>query len=104
MLIAGKYRLHRVLGEGGFATVYEAHQVQGPAAGPRCVAKILKPELMAEPGMKARFNREVQVTLRLSRSSQHIVRIFEDYGELPELGVYYFMEYLAVEPDHRGVG
>lgn len=93
MLIADKYRLTQVVGEGGFGTVYEAEHVR-LTHDPRRVVKILKPELLQEESMRVRFAREVQVTSALSLKNHHIVRVFDDFGEIPNLGLFYVMEYL----------
>lgn len=97
MTVAGKYRLVRVLGEGGFATVYEARHITMPH-DPQRVVKVLKPELLSEEPLRARFLREVQITSKLSQRSQHIIRIFDDFGELPNFGTFYVMEFLDGRP------
>lgn len=97
MVVAGKYRLQRVVGEGGMATLYEAHPLPGVAEGRR-VVKVLKPELLTEDSLQARFLREVRLTSGLSLKSEHIVRIFDDFGDIPKLGTFYVMEYLEGKP------
>ncbi len=93
MLVAGKYRLIKVLGEGGFGTVYLARHVQLERNADR-VVKVIKPEVFATEGMDKRFIREVQVTSDISQRNEHIVRIYDDFGEIPNLGHFYVMEYL----------
>lgn len=93
MLIANKYRLERVLGEGGFGTVYLAKHVRLERNAER-VVKLLKPEVFQMDGMERRFSREVQLTSDLSQKNDHIVRIFDDFGEEEHLGHFYVMEYL----------
>lgn len=61
------------------------------------VIKVLKPALFAKEGAKERFHREVQLTANLSEHNYHIVRIYDDFGEEPQLGPYYVMEYLRGE-------
>ncbi len=92
MVIAGKYRLEKVLAEGGFGFVYLAHHV-GLEEKKR-VIKVIKPEIFAKENVEARFHREVQITTTLSEKNDHIVRIYDDFGEEPNLGHYYVMEYL----------
>lgn len=93
MLVAGKYRLLSVLGEGGFGTVYLAKHVRLERNAER-VVKLIKPEIFKVEGMERRFYREVQLTSDLSQRNEHIVRIYDDFGEEKNLGHYYVMEYL----------
>ena len=97
MRVAGKYEIRKQLAEGGFATVYLAHHVELDR-DPERVIKILKPEVFKLPKMGERFRREVQVTSALSQNNDHIVRIFDDFGEIPNLGHFYVMEYLHGKP------
>lgn len=93
MLVANKYRLLRLLSEGGFGNVYLAHHIRLIEDNAR-VIKVIRPEVMNQPGMEKRFYREVRITASLSQRNQHIVRIYDDFGEEPQLGFYYVMEYL----------
>jgi serine/threonine-protein kinase len=66
--LAGQWSLERALGSGGMATVYLARDV----ALDRPVAiKVLSAEHAADPGMRARFEREAVTSARLSHP--HIV-------------------------------
>ncbi len=97
MPVAGKYRLLEVLGEGGFGMVYRAMHLTMHRDAER-VVKIMKPEVMEQLGMKDRFLREVQTTSALSQRNPHIVRVFDDFGEIPRLGYFYVMEFLKGVP------
>ena len=83
----GAYRLGRVIGEGGMATVYLARH--GLLKRPTAV-KLLKPA-RASDEMIARFEREVQLASSLSHPNT--VEIF-DYGRTRDGYFYYAMEYL----------
>src|SRR6266496_3271557 len=58
----GKYRIIRLLGEGGMGAVYEGLHVE---IGKRVAIKIISPALAAIPEARARFLLEAQLTLRV---------------------------------------
>ena len=88
-LIAGRYVVERMLGRGGMATVYLAHDqlVDRPVA-----LKILRRELSNSVAME-RFSREIAVIGRLRHA--HIVPLHDSgvYDELP----YYVMAFVEGE-------
>ncbi|NJD20222.1 MAG: serine/threonine protein kinase, partial [Gemmatimonadetes bacterium] len=80
--LADRYRLERELGEGGMATVYQAHDLRHD----RPVAlKVLRPDLAASLGAE-RFHREIQIAARLQHP--HILPVL-DSGEAA--GFLYFV-------------
>jgi len=92
VVIAGRYKLKSVLGEGGTCYVWRAEQMQ-PVQ--RDVAiKIIRPGLVAEP-ISARFNREHQLLARMEHPN--IAAVF-DAGELPDGRTYFVMEIVSGEP------
>ena len=88
-VLAGRYRIDRVIGEGGMATVYLAHEEKHDRA---VVFKVLKPEMCAWLGGK-RFRDEIQILARLSHP--HIVPLI-DSGDAEGV-LYYVMPYLGGE-------
>ena len=72
--LADRYRLEGVLGEGGMATVYLAHDLRHDR---RVALKVLRPELAAALGAQ-RFLKEIQVTANLQHP--HILPLY-DSGE-----------------------
>ncbi|TNE49349.1 MAG: serine/threonine protein kinase [Deltaproteobacteria bacterium] len=93
MLVAGKYRLSHVMAEGGMGRVYLAKHTQLDYDTER-VIKVIKPEALDNESTIQRFRREVQLTAALSQRNEHIVRIYDDFGEEKGLGYYYVMEFL----------
>jgi len=87
--LAARYRIDRVIGRGGMAMVYLAHDVRHD----RTVAiKVLRSDLSAMLGPE-RFHREIVVTARLDHP--HIVPLL-DSGDADGL-LYYVMPYVDGE-------
>jgi serine/threonine-protein kinase len=83
----GQYEIVSRLGQGGMASVYRARQLNID----RSVAiKIIKPELVENSELLARFDREAQTIASLSHP--HIVKLF-DYGQQDGI-IYFVMELL----------
>ncbi len=96
-LIAGRYRLRQLLGQGGMGLVYQADDIIGGSGGAREVAlKVLLPEVAARPDAAKRFEREAKVAAAFQHPNA--VRIFDfgaDQGRL-----YIAMERLRGETLH----
>jgi serine/threonine protein kinase len=90
-LLAGKYRLQRVLGEGGMAIVYEGEHV---ALGKRVAVKLVHSLFVNDPDVVHRFEREARSASAVE--SEHIVHVF-DVGADAELGLFLVMELLKGE-------
>src|SRR4051812_12407720 len=87
-LLAGKYRVDRVLGQGGMGIVVAAtHEVLGQ----RVALKFVLPQVLDDPKLVARFLREARSTVRIR--SEHVVRVL-DVGRLETGARYMVMEYL----------
>jgi serine/threonine-protein kinase len=85
-VIAGKYRIERVLGQGGMGVVVAAMHLQ---LNQRVAIKLLLEGATAE--VVERFGREARAAVRLK--CQHVARV-TDVGELPNGAPYMVMEYL----------
>jgi len=87
-MLGGKYRIRRVLGQGGMGVVVEALHVE---LDDRVAIKFLTPRALTEPDAVQRFVREAKAAVRLR--SEHIARV-RDVGLLPGGDPYIVMEYL----------
>src|SRR5271170_7966737 len=91
-IINGKYRLLRLLGDGGMGSVYEAsHEVLGT----RVAIKVLHPDLARRTGLVERFLQEARVAAQIR--SPHVVQV-TDVDRTPEGHAYIVMELLEGEP------
>ncbi|MBK7580868.1 MAG: serine/threonine protein kinase [Myxococcales bacterium] len=90
-VIAGKYQLMRLLGEGGMGAVYEALHT---TTHKRCAVKLLiTPELAAHPGIVKRFFREAKASS--IAESDHIVQVFDSGTDPADSLPYMVMELLS---------
>jgi serine/threonine-protein kinase len=87
-IVLGKYRLGRLLGEGGMATVFEAEHTR---LGQKVAIKVLRAELALNEAIVQRFEREGRALARLQ--SKHVVRVL-DVDATPGGAPYLVMEYL----------
>jgi serine/threonine protein kinase len=87
-VLAGKYRIERVLGVGGMGIVVAATHVQ---LDQRVALKFLLPDALATPDLVARFAREARAAARIE--SEHVARVI-DVGTLESGSPYMVMEYL----------
>src|SRR4029077_14829405 len=83
----GRYKIVRVLGEGGMGSVYEGRHV---AIGKKVAIKVMSPELAAIPEARARFLLEAQLMSRVRHP--HTVEVTDLVTEAGYLFI--VMEYL----------
>ncbi|WP_437285743.1 protein kinase domain-containing protein [Sorangium sp. So ce406] len=88
-VLAGKYRIERVLGAGGMGVVLAAWHL---VLERRVAIKFLLPEAAALPDASARFLREARAAAALD--GQHIARVI-DVGTLDSGAAYMVLEYLT---------
>lgn len=87
-VVADRYLVTDLLGEGGMGKVYLARHVRLPL---QAAIKVLRPELMKDPASVARFNREAANASSIEH--ERVARVF-DFGETAEGLVYLAMEYV----------
>jgi eukaryotic-like serine/threonine-protein kinase len=93
-IIDGKYRIVRLIGEGGMGAVYEGENMR---IHRRVAIKVLHAAVASQGEAVARFEREAQAAGRIG--SDHIVEVI-DLGALPSGDRYLVMEFL----DGEGLG
>jgi serine/threonine protein kinase len=83
-----RYRITRLLGEGGMGHVYEAlHVVLDQVVA----VKVLHPRYAYEERFRERFLQEARAASRIQHPN---VVVIKDFGDTPEGSVYFVMEYL----------
>jgi serine/threonine-protein kinase len=87
-VLAGKYRVERVLGVGGMGVVVAAHHIQ---LDEKVALKFLLPEAVKNAEALARFEREARAAVKIK--SEHVARV-SDVGKLENGAPYMVMEYL----------
>ena len=87
-IVAGRYRIEALIGQGGFGAVYRATQVN---LGRTVALKVVLPELLSQDDGLARFRREAQLAQRLTHPNT--VRIY-DSGESEGGAPFIVWEYL----------
>jgi serine/threonine-protein kinase len=89
--IAGKYRVERLIGQGGMGSVVQARHelLDVPVA-----VKVLSKDFVNDPNVIARFLREAKAVARLK--SEHVAHVM-DVGTLEDGKPYIVMELLAGE-------
>jgi serine/threonine-protein kinase len=87
-ILAGKFRIERVLGIGGMGMVVSAMHIH---LDERVAIKFLLPEALVNPEAVARFGREARAAVKIK--SEHVARVI-DVGALESGAPYMVMELL----------
>jgi serine/threonine-protein kinase len=87
-VLAGKYRVDRILGVGGMGVVVAATHIQ---LDQKVALKFMLPQGLVHPALVERFVREARAAVRLR--SDHVARVL-DVGTLDSGSPYMVMEYL----------
>jgi serine/threonine-protein kinase len=91
-VLAERYRMLRVIGEGGMGRVYEAEHVN---IKKRLAIKVLRPEVVSQPATIARFRQEARSASSIGHEN---IIAMDDFAVLPDGTVYLAMELLAGKP------
>src|SRR5688572_10635380 len=91
-ILDNKYRVVRMIGEGGMGAVFEG---ENTAIHRRVAIKVLHPNASADSGAVMRFEREAQAAGRIG--SDHILEVL-DLGRMEDGARYMVMEFLDGEP------
>jgi len=91
-VIGGKYKLIRVVGDGGMGTVYEAEHL---LLGTRVAVKVLHPDMVQRTGLIDRFLQEARVSAQIQ--NPHVVRV-TDVDRSSDGVAFLVMELLQGEP------
>ncbi len=91
-VVNGKYRLARLLGDGGMGSVYEA---QHAVLGTRVAIKVLHHDLARRTGLVERFLQEARVAAQIR--NPHVVQV-TDIDRTADGQAYIVMELLEGEP------
>ncbi len=87
-ILAGKYRVEKVLGVGGMGVVVAARHID---LDEKVAIKFLLPAMLGDGAAVARFQREAKAAVRIK--SEHVARVF-DVGRLQDGAPYMVMEFL----------
>jgi serine/threonine-protein kinase len=87
-VIAAKYRLEKVAGEGGMGIVYAAEHL---VLKQRVAVKVLLPDAANSEAVVERFAREARAAAKIN--SEHVARVL-DAGALPSGALFLVMEFL----------
>ncbi len=91
-VLNGKYRLIRLVGDGGMGSVYEGLHL---VLGTRVAIKVLHPDLSRRTGLVERFLQEARVSAQIR--SPHVVQV-TDVDRTADGHAYLVMELLEGEP------
>ncbi len=91
-LVAGKYKLTRLLGRGGMGAVWEGTHT---SLGTRVAVKFIDAEYAESPEARSRFENEARAAAKLR--SKHVVEVY-DHGVSDDGRPFIVMEFLQGEP------
>jgi len=87
-IIGGRYRIERLIGEGGMGAVYQAEHTH---MRKRLAVKVLHPEMSRLPEVVARFEREAMAAAHIEHPN---VAAATDFGKLDDGSFFLVLEYV----------
>lgn len=87
-VLADRYRVDRLIGEGAMGRVYQAEHI---LMRKRVALKVLHPELMSIPEVVQRFEREARAAAHMEH--RHVAGA-TDFGKLPNGNIYLILEFI----------
>ena len=87
-VIGGRYRVDKIIGQGGFGAVYRAIHT---ATGDTLAIKVLRTDVVGSSDVVARFRQEAKTTSKLKHPNT--VRVF-DFGQMDDGNLFLAMEFL----------
>lgn len=87
-IISGRYRIERLLGEGGMGAVYQAEHTH---MRKRLAVKVLHPEMSRLPEVVARFEREAMAAAHIDHPN---VATATDFGKLEDGSFFLVLEFV----------
>src|ERR1043166_1382400 len=87
-VLGGRYRIERVVGEGGMGAVYQAEHTH---MRKRLAVKVLPPEMSRLPEVVARFEREAMAAAHIDHPN---VATATDFGKLEDGSFFLALEYV----------
>jgi eukaryotic-like serine/threonine-protein kinase len=91
-IVADRYHVLRMLGEGGMGQVYLVEHVK---MGRKSALKVMRPNMVADADAISRFNREASNAARINHPN---VAAVYDFGETSDGIIYLAMEFVEGEP------
>jgi eukaryotic-like serine/threonine-protein kinase len=88
LTLSGRYRIERLLGEGGMGAVYQAEHTH---MRKRLAVKVLHPEMSRLPEVVARFEREAMAAAHIDHPN---VATATDFGKLEDGSFFLVLEYV----------
>ncbi len=90
-VVGGRFRVTRVLGEGGMGVVYEGEQHMGSTVR-KVAIKTLDSHLSKDPSVLARFHRECGTVAQLEHANT--IKVY-DFGAEADGTLYIAMEFVS---------